>query len=122
MGNIIDPENLKNTRFIITHEDYNNADIYSKTYPDSLKFNGDQPFPGSIKIKRATDMEVMSYMINLPPDDFITTQNPTYYGELPKRITEAALLDENKNVMIIAKASSPIVRIGSQVLSIKIDI
>jgi hypothetical protein len=122
VGNIIDPENLKNTRFIITHEDYNNADIYSKTYPDSLKFNGDQPFPGSIKIKRATDMEVMSYMINLPPDDFITTQNPTYYGELPKRITEAALLDENKNVMIIAKASSPIVRIGSQVLSIKIDI
>ncbi len=122
VGDIIDPDNLRNARFIITYEDYNNANTYSMSDSGLLKFGSNQPFPGSIKVKRATDMEVMEYMINLPPDDFVTTQNPTYVEGSPKRITEAALLDENKNVMIIAKASSPIVRFGPQVLSIKIDI
>lgn len=128
LGNIIDPTNLRDARFIITYEDYNNASIYSMWDPDSYdtetspEFGDEQPFTGSVKVRRATDMEVMIYMINLPSNNFITTQNPSYVYGLPKRITEVALLDDNKDVMIIAKASSPIVRTGTQVLSIKIDI
>lgn len=127
-GNLIDPVNLRGTRFIITDTDYQNASIYSMWDPDlidtdtSPEFGDEQPFTGSVRVTRSTDLEVMRYLINLPSTDFMTTQNPTYTSGLSKRITEVALLDSNMDVMVIAKASSPIVRVGTQVLSVKIDI
>lgn len=127
-GGLIDPSNLRGTRFIITYNDYDTSSIYAMSDPDLLdtvtspEFGDEQPFTGSITVTRATDLEVMRYLINLPSTDFMTTQNPTYISGLPKRITEVALLDENKDVMVIAKAASPIVRIGTQVVSVKIDI
>lgn len=127
-GNLIDPANLRGARFIITYSDYDSASIYAMADPDvwdtstSPEFGDEQPFTGSIKVTRATDLEVMRYLINLPSTDFMTTQNPSYVTGLPKRITEIALLDDNKEVMVIAKAASPIVRTGTQVLAVKIDI
>jgi hypothetical protein len=128
VGDLIDPVNLRGTRFIITDDEYDAAPIYVMTDPDLLdtstspEFGDEQPFTGSIKLTRATDLEIMLFKINLPSTDFTTTQNPSYVVGEPKRITEAALLDDNKDVMVIAKASSPIERIGNQVLSVKIDI
>lgn len=127
-GSLIDPANLRGARFIISYSDYDNASIYSMADPDiydtatSSEFGDEQPFTGSIKVTRATDLEVMRYLINLPSTDFMTTQNPTYINGVDKRITEVALLDDNKDVMVIAKASSPIVRVGTQVIAVKIDI
>jgi len=127
-GNLIDPANLRGTRFIITYDDYDSAPIYVMDDPDiidtdtSPEFGDEQPFSGSISVTRATDLEVMRFLINLPSTDFMTTQNPTYIDGEPKRVTEVALLDGNKDVLVIAKASSPIVRVGTQVLSVKIDI
>lgn len=130
VGDLISRDNMRGTRFIITNQDYEDASIYVMGDPDvwdtstSPEFGDEQPFTGSIKVTRATDVEVMRYLINLPSTDFMTTQNPTYDLTLapPKRITEVALLDDNKDVMVIAKASSPIVRTGTQVLAVKIDI
>jgi hypothetical protein len=125
---LIDKSLMQNSRFIITNADYDSASIYAMWDPDlidtstSPEFGDEQPFTGSVKIRRATDMEVMRYLINLPSTDFMTTQNPSYVYGLPKRITEVTLLDDNKDIMVIAKASSPIVRVGTQVLSVKIDI
>jgi hypothetical protein len=128
VGDLISSTNLQGTRFIITYNDYDNASIYTMEDPDiadtstSGEFGDEQPFTGSIKATRSTDFAVLSYLINLPSTDFMVTQNPTYIDGLPKRITEVALLDDNKDIMVIAKATSPIVRIGTQVLSVKIDI
>jgi hypothetical protein len=71
---------------------------------------------------RATDMEVMRFLVNLPSGYFDTTQNPSYILGLPKRITEVALLDDNRDVMVMAKTPNPVVRTGTQVLAVKIDI
>ena len=64
----------------------------------------------------------MNYLINLPSGQFDTTQNPSYVSGVDKRITEVALLDSNKNVLVMAKTSKPIVRAGTQVVAVKIDI
>ena len=131
VGNLIDPANLRGARFIVNHFDYDDALLYDLEdylgpFPDqpstAPEFGDEQPFAGSIKVTRATDLQVMRYLINLPMGDFETTQNPSYIAGVPKRITEAALLDGNKEVLVIAKASSPIERTGSQVLSVKIDL
>lgn len=128
VGSLIDPINLRGTRFIITYSDYDNASLYVLPDPDlidtstSPEFGDEQPFTGSIKLTRATDIEIMRYLVNLPSGYFETTQNPSYTSGKPKRITEVALLDSNKEVLVIAKASSPIERIGTQVLGVKIDI
>jgi hypothetical protein len=131
IGDTIPPTYMRNTRFIITNADYENGTLYDiENYMDSIpdepstepEFGDEQPFTGSIKLVRATDMEVMRFLVNLPSGDFTTTQNPSYSYGKDKRITEVALLDDNKDVMVIAKASSPVIRTGSQVLGVKIDI
>ena len=134
VGNLIDPINLCSSRFIITSDIYAAATIYdlnnylqpSIGFPDEPStlpdFGDEQPFPGSIKVVRATDMEVLDFLINLPSGNFITTQNPSYTSGDQLMITEAALLNNNKDVMVIAKTPRPIARVGSQVLAVKIDV
>jgi hypothetical protein len=131
VGDLIDPVNLRNQRFIITNSRYENASAYILEdflglFPDEPstepEFGDEQPFTGGIKLVRATDLEVMRFLVNLPSGDFTTTQNPSYISGKPKRITEVTLLDENKDVLVIAKTSSPIERTGTQVLAVKIDI
>ena len=63
----------------------------------------------------------MNFMVNLPSSQFLTTQNPTYITGQTKRITEVALLNENKEVLVIGKVSNPIKRSGTQVFAVKID-
>lgn len=129
---VINPANLRNAKFVINSFDYEqystlyDLEAYLGSFPDepssSPEFGDSQPFTGSVKLTRASDVEVMRYLVNLPLGYFETTQNPSYVSGGPKRITEVALLDSNKDVVVIAKASSPVKRIGTQVLAVKIDI
>jgi hypothetical protein len=130
-GGIIDPDDLRNARFIITNTDYEGGSSYDlESYIGSLpdepstlpEFGDEQPFTGSVKLVRASDIEVLRFLVNLPSTDFMTTQNPSYVSGVPKRFTEVALLDENKYVLVMAKTSSPVVRVGTQVVAVKIDI
>lgn len=122
----INPTYLTNKSFTITKQMYDDADIYnlndftSPTYFTDYKFGEEQPFPGSVRFVRATDIEEMNYSINLPSSQFTETQNPTYTSG-DKKITEVALLDSNKEVLVIGKTSVPITRSGTQVLQVKID-
>jgi len=128
----INPQDLRGTRFIISNYDFTTADPPQYVLPDpdptdtstSPEFGDEQPFPGSVSVIRATDLEVMNYFINLPSGYFEVSQNPTepLRGSYPLRITEVALLDSNKEVLVMAKTSSPIPRVGSQVVAVKIDI
>jgi len=84
------------------------------------QFGDEQPFPGSIKLVRATDIEEMNMLINLPSTQFLTSQNPSCVSCSPV-ITEVALLDSLKEPLVIAKTSIPISRTGTQVFAIKLD-
>jgi hypothetical protein len=97
------------------------GNLPDKTQTTSPQFGDPQPFPGSVKLTRATDVQVLNFMVNLPSSQFITTQNPTYVTGQQKRITEVALLNDNKEPLIMAKSSKPIQRIGNQVFSVRLD-
>jgi hypothetical protein len=138
--------NLLTTTFTITKTQYDAASFFdlethlsevttnylgtsgSTDYNVMLpQFGDEQPFPGSIKLVRATDIEQMNFLINLPSNAFVTSQNPTKYNpngtEIPVNpvITEVQLLDSNKEPLVVAKAPLPIKRLGTQVLSVKLD-
>jgi len=127
-GGFINPEDLRGTRFIISHQDLEDGDKYNLeatlNYPTIL--GNEQPFPGEIDVVRGYDIEVMKYTIKLPPGYFDTTQNPSWINhpdpKPPLRITEAALLDGNKDVLVIGKTSSPLLRGTNSPFVIQIDL
>lgn len=117
---LIDPLSLKGTKFIITGDDLVGAPTY--VWGGSELFGKNQMFPGSVMVRRASDIKVLTYYINLPTGSFEETQNPTYGGSGNKYITEVALLNDNFDMVVTGKISTPIKRVGSQVIAVKIDI
>ena len=132
----INPSSLVNYTFTITKANYTGGTLFdledhmsgvttdylwnttgSTTQP---QFGDEQPFPGSIRLVRATDIEEMNMLVNLPSTQFTTTQNTTYLSG-DKYITEVALLDSSKEPLVVAKTSVPIKRTGTQVFAIKLD-
>ena len=105
----IDPDYLRGLRFVITNTEYNSAPLYDiedylGNFPDNPtidhpiysgssylmttpQFGDKQPFPGSIKLVRASDLAVMRFLVNLPSGTFESTQNPTYVSGKQKKIT-----------------------------------
>lgn len=128
----LDKTNLTGVTFTITYSDYNGASLFDlETYmsdtdyllsepSSSPQFGDEQPFPGSVRLVRASDIEQLNFLVNLPSTQFTETQNPTYTSG-DKRITEVVLLDSNKETLIVAKTSSPVKRTGTQVFSVKLD-
>jgi hypothetical protein len=124
----LDPNNIENVTFVITKIPYDDASFYTLNaymgddyVEGTYKFGDEQPFPGSVRLVRATDIEVMNFLVNLPSTQFLETQNPTYSTGKSKKITEISLLDSNKEVFAIAKTSKPITRVGTQVFAVKLD-
>ena len=131
VGNLINKTNMCGYQFVVTGDMITAGTPYNiesflgslpdKTQTTSPQFGDPQPFPGSIKLTRATDVQVLNFMVNLPSSQFITTQNPTYVTGQQKRITEVALLNDNKEPLVMAKTPKPIQRIGNQVFSVRLD-
>lgn len=131
IGNLISGTNMCGYQFVVTGDMYDSGEFYdieeflgdqpSITGTTLPQFGDSQPFPGAVRITRATDVEVLNFMVNLPSTQFLETQNPTYTTGQAKKITEVALLNENKEPLIMAKASKPINRTGNQVFSVKLD-
>lgn len=135
INDYIAPSGLTNTTFVITKSLFednqvNKFDLETAMGNDYMwsltgdttqpQFGDEQPFPGSIRLVRATDIEEMNFLINLPCNQFDVTQNPTYESG-DKYITEVALLNSNKEPLVVAKTSVPIKRIGTQVFAVKLD-
>lgn len=129
----LNPSGLTGTTFIINQEDYDDAPLFDlETYMGSdylnstgmttnpPQFGDEQPFPGSIRLVRATDIAEMNFLVNLPSGQFETTQNPTFVSG-PKYFTEVALLGKNKEALVVGKLSTPIKRLGSQIVAVKLD-
>jgi len=127
--NYLIPSNIIGNTFTIKKSDLSGhlydmssyRDDFQNTVTPATQFGDEQPFPGSVKFVRATDIESMRFMVNLPSSQFTTTQNPTYTNGQTKKITEIALLNDNKEVMVIGKTASPVTRSGTQVFGIKLD-
>lgn len=137
-GGLIDPSKLRDHSFIITGSDIANAllfdlEDYLENAPNDLEYLGDgtnpssepqfgdeQPFPGHVKLVRCTDIEEMRFLVNLPHSQWSNTQNPSYVSGT-KYVTEVALLNQNKEILVTAKTSTPVKRVGTQVFSVKID-
>jgi len=90
---LIDPTDLTANSIIITNPMYTGATPYDiETFlgsvpdePSSLpQFGDEQPFPGSIRLVRATDIERMSFLVNLPTSQFNCKSEPNLcnrYGQ-----------------------------------------
>ena len=131
----INPSSLVNYTFTITKANYTSGTLFdledhmtgvttnylgTTGVTSNAKFGDEQPFPGSVRLVRATDIEEMNMLINLPSTQFTTSQNPTCVSCSPM-ITEVALLDSLKEPLVVAKKSKPISRKGKQVFAIKLD-
>jgi hypothetical protein len=136
VSGLINPTGLTDTTFTITKTMYDAASIFDlethmtsvlsnymgdTTFTTQPQFGDEQYFPGSVKVVRASDVEEMRFMINLSSTEFLVSQNPTYTNGSTNKITEVALLDGNKDIMVIGKASIPITRTGTQVIPMKLD-
>ena len=76
---------------------------------------------GTVSTVIGTDIQVMNFVINLPDSKFTISQNPTYVSGT-KYITEIALLNSNKETMVVGKFSAPRARTTSvDVFSVKLD-
>lgn len=116
---LIDPSSLRGTRFVISRTDFDGGTPYVWIGNDN--FGVSQVLPGSVKIERSTDIQVMNYRINLPSGTFEKTQNPTHTTG-NKYITEVGLFNENYEMVVTGKFSVPVKRIGTQVIAVKLDI
>jgi hypothetical protein len=136
--NPIDPTGITNTTLTITKSKYNAGSIFDledylsndQTLPSNYipnqpstdpQFGDEQPFPGSVRLIRASDIEQMNFLVNLPSSQFTETQNPTYTNGSKKRITEIVLLNSNKEPLVVSKTPTPIERTGTQVFAVRLD-
>lgn len=97
-----------------------NLSTYTSDNYNTVEFGNEKTFPGSVTAVRTTDIEQMVFNVPLPTTKFTTSQNPTFTTGNP-RITEVALLNSNKEALAVGKLATPTERVGSQVISVKID-
>lgn len=123
---------LTGTTFVITPDLYNNAPYYNLnnyipltplgTTTTNLNFGDEYFFYGSFESDIQATIYEMRYKVNLSFAEFQTTTNPTWKSGTNSYITEIALLDSNKDVMVISKMQSPILRQGIQQFVVKLDL
>jgi hypothetical protein len=122
---------LTGSTFVITQDMYDNADYYDLSdYIDltqnnvttpQLNFGDEFYFYGNIETDIQATIYEMRYKVNLGQAEFQNSSNPTWDPTLTPYITEIGLYDSDKNLMIISKLQSPVVRQGIQQFLIKFD-
>jgi hypothetical protein len=122
---------LTGTTFVITQELYDNADNYDLSdYIDitesgfsgsQLNFGDEYYFYGSVETDIQATIYEMRYKINLGGSEFQSTSNPTWVQGTKSYITEIGLYDSNKDLVLISKLQSPILRQGIQQFLVKFD-
>ena len=122
---------LTGTTFIITDTNYNSAPLYNlnnfidlvplNTVGPKLNFGDEYYFYGNLETDIQATIYEMKYKINLSSTEFLVSQNPTWTFGKKSYVTEIALLDENKDVLVMSKLQSPTLRQGIQQYVIKLD-
>jgi hypothetical protein len=115
-----DINNLKTGHtFTINESTITGATLYTSSLTN---FGKERTYTeGTVSTVIGTDVQVMNFVINLPDGKFTDSQNPTYVSGT-KYITEIALLNSNKETMVVGKFSAPRARTTSvDVFSVKLD-
>jgi hypothetical protein len=122
---------LTGTTIQITENLYNNASNYNLnnyiTLPQlnqtgvTLNFGGEYYFYGTIQTDIQATIYVMNYLCNLGQTQFFDSSNPTWNKTLSPYVTEVALYNSDKELMVISKIQSPEKRQGIQQYPIKLD-
>jgi hypothetical protein len=125
-------DGLTGTTFVITPELYNAAPYYDLndyislttlgTTGQTLNFGDEFYFYGGLETDIQATIYEMKYKINLSNAEFLNTSNPTWTQGTKSYITEIALLDKNKDIVIISKLQSPVLRQGIQQFVVKLDL
>ena len=114
----------------ITKDMYDNAPVYNlNNYIDlpplgstgiTLNFGSEYYFYGAIKTDIQATIYVMNFLCNLGQTQFLNSTNPTWDGTAPY-VTEVALYNDQKELMVISKIQSPEKRQGIQQYPVKLD-
>ena len=124
-------ESLTGTTFIISPDNYNSAPFYNLnnyipltpngTNGPKLNFGDEYYFYGSFETDIQATIYEMKYKINLSSSEFQTSSNPSWTPGTKSYITEIALLDDDKDILVMSKLQSPTLRQGIQQFVVKID-
>ena len=124
-------ESLTATTFIVTAENYASAPYYNlNDYIDLvpinqtgevLNFGDEYYFYGSLETDIQATIYEMKYKINLSEAEFLISQNPTWTKGTKSYISEIVLMDENKDILVVSKLQSPVLRQGIQQYIVKLD-
>jgi hypothetical protein len=127
----ITQESLTGTTFVVTKEQYESAPYYNLndyidlvpngTTTPNLNFGDEYYFYGSLETDIQATIYEMRYKVNLSNAEFQSTSNPTWTQGTKSYITEIALLDSNKDIMVMSKLQSPVLRQGIQQFVVKLD-
>jgi len=126
----ITQNSITGTTFQITAEDYTNAipyqlqnylDIPLNGQNEILNFGDEYYFYGNFETDISATIYEMRYLINLGRNQFTNTSNPTWTNGTKSYMTEIALYDNNKDLIVISKLQSPELRQGIQQFVVKLD-
>ena len=131
IGGYVTEDSLVNSTFVITNDNYNSAPYYrldkyidltpvGNTKP-KLNFGDEYYFYGSFETDIQATIYEMKYKINLSSSEFQVSTNPSWTPGTSSYITEIALLDDNKDILVMSKLQSPTLRQGIQQYVVKID-
>jgi hypothetical protein len=117
--------------FVITPELYSAGTTYNLndyieltqigSTGQTLNFGDEFYFYGGIESDIQATIYEMKYKINLGSAEYQNTSNPTWTQGNKSYITEIALLDKNKDILVMSKLQSPVLRQGIQQFVIKLD-
>ena len=101
--------------------DYLNIPASGETESKCLNFGDEFFFYGNVETNIEATIYEMNYKINLMPNKFNVSSNPTWKKGKNTFISEIGLYDKNKNLIIMNKLQSPQERKGTQHFNIKLD-
>jgi hypothetical protein len=113
-------KNMYDTAPIYDLNDYISLPVLNQT-GITLNFGGEFFFFGTIETDIQATIYVMNFLCNLGQTQFFDSSNPTWDGTTPPYVTEVALYNANKELMVISKIQSPEKRQGVQQYPIKYD-
>jgi len=113
-------KNMYDTAPIYDLNDYISLPVLNQT-GITLNFGGEFFFFGAIETDIQATIYVMNFLCNLGQTQFFDSSNPTWDGTTPPYVTEVALYNANKELMVISKIQSPEKRQGVQQYPIKYD-
>lgn len=86
-----------------------------------MNFGDEYYFYGNIETDIQATIYEMRYLINLGQSEFQFTSNPTWTQGKSSYVTEIGLYDSDKNLIVISKLQSPVLRQGVQQFLVKFD-